>query len=145
MTTCHVSKNISINNEGKKTDNHSQGLHQNVIVRILNDTQYSLSLIKKSLSQGRWHIKPPLMIKPKSNVEFHCKTTTRGEIEGNAEYFIHHGDFKFYWDLSDSGYLHYTLTVNDPKSLYNIYVILRDEGPSRREVFGIHVEEKSHS
>lgn len=96
------------------------GLEQILDVHIVNNTQYSLAIIRKNIEWGRWITQPISMIAPFSKDSFSSKGTYYGGIEGNAEYSILHGSFDVYWSLSHWGATDHRVTVNDPRSLYKI-------------------------
>lgn len=139
MIDYHQPKNMPVGNDGKETDIDSLGQKQFLSVHIFNNTAKSLSLVRKNLEWGRWVIEPPSFINPHSEIYFRSRGTLFGGIEGDVEYSIFNGSFKFYWSDSFWGVKDYRLTVNDPRSLYNMHYKQLSWGVE------VYVNEKTHS
>lgn len=88
---------------------------------VINNTEYNLSVINKSLPWGRWVEHPSSTISPYDRDVFITRGTPTAGTEGYVEYSIYDGSFKIYWDYTHWGKRNHRVVVNDPKHLYNIF------------------------
>lgn len=92
-----------------------------VEITILDNTEYSLSVIDKKLKWGVWE-KHPLSVVPKYNKNtFITRGTPTSGTEGYVEYSISEGSFKVHWDYTHWGKRRHYVEVNDRKRLYDIF------------------------
>ncbi|WP_429180359.1 metallophosphoesterase [Aeromonas salmonicida] len=118
-TTCVIFKaNANITTEDLS---HKAPSFTTVKVKVINETGQNLSVINKNVDWGSWIKQPLSNIPPYSNDNFSSKGSTFSGTDGNVEYSIYDGSFNIYFSESYWGVKNHRLTVNDPKSNYNIY------------------------
>ncbi|MDE9436787.1 hypothetical protein KKI95_12835 [Xenorhabdus bovienii] len=105
---------------------------------VVNNTQYSLSVIRKNVEWGRWVSKPLSTIQPYGRDSFSTKGGLTAGTEGNVEYSIYRGSFDVYWSLSHWGSVKNILTINDQNKLYEIYRV-----NDTRNIYTVYVNEKN--
>jgi len=88
---------------------------------VINNTEYSLTVIDKDLPWGRWVKHPSQIIPAYFGDTFITRGTPTAGTEGYVEYSIYDGSFKIHWDYTHWGKRNHRVVVNDPKQLYNIY------------------------
>ncbi|MDE9552892.1 metallophosphoesterase [Xenorhabdus bovienii] len=105
---------------------------------VVNNTQYSLSVIRKNVEWGRWVSTPLSTIQPYGRDSFSTQGGLTSGTEGNVEYSIYRGSFDVYWSLSHWGSVENKLPINDPHKLYDIYRV-----EDARNTYTVYVNEKN--